>query len=102
MNDTFKEIIFYLNEKAGMNYRAASKKTQSCIHARLAEGFTIEDFKIVIDKKCAEWIGTEYEKYLRPETLFGTKFESYLNARIIPKRSNNAHIQNRVNEIDNW
>jgi len=102
LNDTFKEIIFYLNEKAGMNYRAASKKTQSCIHARLAEGFTIEDFKIVIDKKCAEWIGTEYEKYLRPETLFGTKFEGYLNARFIPKQNKSDNIRNRVNVVDNW
>lgn len=102
LNDTFKEIIFYLNEKAGMNYRAASKKTQSCIHARLAEGFTVEDFKIVIDKKCAEWIGTEYEKYLRPETLFGTKFEGYLNARFIPKQNKSDNIRNRVSVVDNW
>lgn len=64
------------------NYRASSKKTRSCIHARLEEGFQLEDFKTVINKKCIEWIGTDYEKYLRPETLFGTKFESYLNAKI--------------------
>lgn len=102
LNESFKEIIFYLNEKAGMNYKASSKKTQSCIHARLAEGFTIEDFKIVIDKKCAEWIGTEYEKYLRPETLFGTKFEGYLNARFIPKQNKADNIRNRVNVVDNW
>ena len=103
LNDTFKEIISYLNDCAGTNYKASSKKTQSCIHARLADGFAIDDFKIVIDKKCAEWIGTEYEKYLRPETLFGTKFEGYLNARINPKqRTTNAGIQNRVSDIDNW
>ena len=102
-NDTFNEIISYLNDRAGTNYKASSKKTQTCIHARLADGFTIDDFKIVIDKKCAEWIGTEYEKYLRPETLFGTKFEGYLNARINPKqRTTNAGIQNRVSDIDNW
>ena len=53
---------------------------QKHIKARLSEGFTIEDFKTVIDKKCAEWLGTDYEQYLRPQTLFGTKFESYLNA----------------------
>ena len=102
LNDTFKEIIFYLNSKAGMNYKASSKKTQSCIHARIKEGFTIDDFKTVIDKKCAEWIGTEYEKYLRPETLFGTKFEGYLNARIIARQTKSANIQNRVSNIDNW
>ena len=102
LNDTFKTIIEYLNIKAGTNYKASSKKTQTCIHARLSEGFTIDDFKCVIDKKCMEWMHTEYEKYLRPETLFGTKFEGYLNGRIIQKQSNNANIQNRVSDIDNW
>lgn len=102
LNDTFKEIILHLNTRAGTNYQASTKKTQSCIHARIKEGFTIDDFKTVIDKKCAEWIGTEYEKYLRPETLFGTKFEGYLNARIIQKQSKAANIQNRVSDIDNW
>lgn len=102
LNDTFKAIIAYLNQRAGTNYKASSKKTQSCIHARLKDGFTIEDFGTVIDKKCSEWIGTEYEKYLRPETLFGTKFEGYLNARINPKQSRKTNIQNRVSDIDNW
>ena len=101
-NDTLNQIISYLNAKAAMHYKASSKKTQTLIRARIAEGFNVDDFMIVIDKKCAEWIGTEYEKYLRPETLFGTKFEGYLNARINPKQSKAAHIQNRVNDIDNW
>lgn len=101
-HESYKAIIEYLNECAGTNYRASSKKTQSCIHARLKEGFTIEDFKIVIDKKCTEWIGTEYEKFLRPETLFGTKFEGYLNARINPKHTKSSHIQNRVSAVDSW
>ena len=74
------EIIQYLNEKAGTKYKTSSKKTQTCIHARTAEGYTVDDFKTVIDKKCREWLGTEFAKFLRPETLFGPKFESYLNA----------------------
>ena len=75
-------IVSYLNEKAGTKYKATTSKTKSAINARLSEGFTVEDFKTVIDKKCAEWIGDEkMEKYLRPETLFGTKFEGYLNAK---------------------
>ena len=45
------------------------------------EKYTVEDFYSVIDKKTAEWLNTEQEKYLRPETLFGTKFESYLNQK---------------------
>lgn len=81
-------IVDYLNQKAGTKYKATSKKTQTCIHARLEEGFTEDDFIVVIDKKCADWLGTEWEKFLRPETLFGTKFESYLNARVTPKAKN--------------
>lgn len=80
-NEIYINIVSFLNEKAGTKYKPTTGKTKSCIHARLQEGFTLEDFQIVIEKKCAEWIGTEYEKYLRPETLFGTKFESYLNAQ---------------------
>lgn len=81
-NEIYKSITSYLNEKAGTSYKASSKKTKSLIHARLSEGFTVEDFKKVIDNKCADWLGTDYAQYLRPATIFGTKFESYLNAPI--------------------
>lgn len=77
----YTSVIDYLNQKAGTNYRASSKKTRSLIHARIKEGFTLDDFKTVIDKKCAEWLGSDMAQYLRPETLFGTKFEGYLNAK---------------------
>ncbi|MEE6656974.1 conserved phage C-terminal domain-containing protein [Pediococcus acidilactici] len=83
--ETFKEIISYLNEKAGTKYRASGSKTQRLIKARFNDGFNDEDFKKVIDIKVAEWSGTDMAKYLRPETLFGTKFESYLNQQIKPK-----------------
>ena len=86
MSDSASEIIAYLNEKLGTKFKASADKTKRCIHARLEEGFTIDDFKTVIDKKCDEWLGTEMQQYLRPETLFGTKFEGYLNARIIKKQ----------------
>lgn len=75
----YKEIVEYLNQRTGCNYKASTNKTQDQIKARFNEGFTLEDFKIVIDKKTNEWYGTEMQKYLRPETLFGTKFEGYLN-----------------------
>lgn len=79
--ELYTAIISRLNEKAGTAYRATSKATQSHINARLAEGYSVEDFFKVIDKKCADWRGDpKMEKYLRPETLFGSKFESYLNA----------------------
>ena len=86
--ELYTAIVDYLNRKTGANYRATGTKTQSLIHARLAEGFTFDDFVAVIDKKCSEWLGTEWEKFLRPETLFGTKFESYLNAKVTKKQIN--------------
>ncbi len=76
----YKTIVEYLNEKAKTAYKSKTKDTQKHINARLAEGYTVDDFKTVIDKKCTEWIGTDWEKFLRPSTLFGTKFEQYLNA----------------------
>lgn len=89
----YVSIVEYLNKKAETKYRASSKKTRTCIHARIAEGFTIDDFKTVIDKKCADWIGdAKMEQYLRPETLFGTKFESYLNAKVTSKKPVNTGI----------
>ena len=81
--DTIKNIIDYLNSLIGAKYSHKSKKTQDCIKARFNEidGLTVDDFKAVIDKKYNEWKGTDMEKYLRPETLFGTKFERYLNEK---------------------
>ncbi len=81
-----EEIVSYLNEVTGSKYRASTDKTRRCILARLNEKFTVEDFKTVIDKKTLEWRGTEWEKFLRPETLFGTKFEGYLNQTITRKK----------------
>lgn len=72
-------IIEYLNLKTNKNYKHSSKATQRFIDARLHEGFTLEDFKRVIDIKSKQWLGGDMEQYLRPQTLFGTKFESYLN-----------------------
>lgn len=92
-NATCQEIIDYLNEKAQTRYKATTAKTRSLINARLSEGFVVGDFKTVIDKKCAEWKGTEFEKFLRPETLFGTKFEGYLNARQTVQKSANKNAE---------
>ena len=78
-NNIYSLVIDYLNKKANTNYRASTKNTQSIINARVKEGYTVEDFKKVIDNKSKEWLNTDFEKYLRPATLFGTKFENYLN-----------------------
>ena len=85
--EIYTRICSRLNEKAGTNYRPTSKATQRHINARLAEGFTVDDFLRVIDVKCAEWAGTDMGKYLRPETLFGSKFENYLNQQTKQQKS---------------
>ena len=85
LNNIYSSVIDYLNEKTERTgkekYSSTSTKTQKLIKARLREKYELEDFKIVIDKKCKEWLGTDMETYLRPETLFGNKFESYLKQK---------------------
>lgn len=76
----YEKIIDYLNRKTNSHYRPTSKATKRLIKARYNDGFTDADFKTVIDKKCTEWLqDANMAQYLRPETLFGTKFEAYLN-----------------------
>lgn len=84
-NKPYKVIVDYLNEKSGKSFRPAGKDTQKHINARLAEGFTVDDFKTVIDNMCSKWKGSEMDEYLRPSTLFGTKFENYLNSKATTK-----------------
>ena len=74
-----ENIISFLNSTTGSKYKVSTDKTRKLIAARLAEGFTVDDFKTVITKKAKEWQDTDMAQYLRPETLFGTKFEGYLN-----------------------
>jgi uncharacterized phage protein (TIGR02220 family) len=86
-NNIYKETIDYLNEKAKTKYRQVENNYKH-IKARINEGFSLEDLKLVIDKKCKEWIGTEFERYLTPETLFRpSNFEKYLNQNITEKKS---------------
>ena len=89
-SEEIKEVITYLNDKLGTHYRFNSAAAKH-IPARLAEGFTVDDFKVIIDKKFDEWHGTEFERYLRPATLFSpSHFEDYLN------QSNRKSVQKKV------
>lgn len=88
-NKSIHDIVGYLNLVCGTNYKDKTANTRKHISARLNEGYTFDDFALVIDKKASEWKGTTMEQYLRPDTLFGTKFESYLNQRINKPKSNN-------------
>lgn len=76
----YTEIVAALNGALGTSYRPTSKKTRQLIHARWAEGFRFPDFEAVIATMAAAWgDDPKMSAYLRPETLFGPKFESYLN-----------------------
>lgn len=77
----YDEIINYLNEKTGQHYKSTTEATRKSINGRLKEGYTVDDFKKVIDIKTSQWLkDKEMSMYLRPSTLFSpSKFESYLN-----------------------
>lgn len=74
-------VVEYLNERTGKRYRSKSVQAKH-IFARLSEGYSVDDCKTVIDNKTEEWLGTDMEKYLRIETLFGSKFDGYLNQQV--------------------
>ena len=75
------EIIEYLNLKTGSKFKPTTKPYVQAIRSRLKEGYTVDDFKTIIDKKCREWKGTKLEKYLTPKTLFApSHFDTYLNS----------------------
>lgn len=81
MDKSHFEIIEYLNLKTGSKFKPTTKPYVQAIRSRLKEGYTVDDFKTVIDKKCREWKGTKLEKYLTPKTLFApSHFDTYLNS----------------------
>lgn len=89
----YEEIVQYLNQKTGKNFKSTSKATQRHIKARFTDGFVLDDFKQVIDNKCGDWLrDRKMKEYLRPETLFGTKFESYLNSKSTTARPKGPYI----------
>jgi uncharacterized phage protein (TIGR02220 family) len=89
VNDVSKKVLDYLNDKAGTSFMY--KKTNlEIISARMSEGFVYSDFTKVIDSKVEDWKGTDWEKYIRPITLFSkTKFENYLNGAAKSKSTDN-------------
>lgn len=96
--DPTEEVIDHLNQRAGTHYKATTASTRRLIKARLKEGFTVDEIKLVIDKKCTEWLNnSNMVQYLRPETLFGNKFESYLNAKLKPQTNPNAYANTNTN-----
>jgi len=88
--DVVSEIISFLNVSTGKHFKENTNKTKILINARLKDGFTIDDFKSVIEIKCSQWMyDKKMNSFLRPETLFGTKFESYLNEKTLDSSEDN-------------
>ena len=99
--DKTKTIVDYLNKKTDSHYKATTPKTKQLVQARLKEGFSVDDFKTVIDKKTATWLNdNKMNKYLRPLTLFGTKFEDYLNEKVKGQPDkNDPYYTERINPM---
>ena len=102
----YEKIVNRLNELSGASYWHDSKNTRSLIKARFNEGFTENDFMIVIEKMCYLW-NKEPKKgekdmrlYLRPSTLFGNKFEQYLNMNVQPKEITTGDLVNQFDYSD--
>ena len=93
-------IIEYLNKKANKNFRTDTDKTIQVIKARLKEGFSIDDIKRVIDIKVKDWLHKDdMNVFLRPETLFGNKFEGYLNSK--PNKTGSHNQGSALNKATN-
>jgi uncharacterized phage protein (TIGR02220 family) len=76
---TINDTVNYLNSVAGTKYSHADPYVIDALYILIKEGYGYDDFKLVIDKKWSDWKGTEYQQYVRPETLFGKKFKKYLH-----------------------
>lgn len=99
----YKEVIEYLNEKAGKNFNHKAKGNKKFISARYNEGNSLEDFKYVIDVKVADWLNDKHMKtYLKPETLFNsTNFEKYKNETIEEINERKQYWENKPNKNNN-
>lgn len=101
-DNIYNRVITRLNEKAFKNFKPTTAKTKTSIDARLREGFVEEDFYKVIDTKCNEWLNNnEMNKFLRPETLFGNKFESYLNQSTSKQMPTKSSVNNPIENPQN-
>lgn len=98
-NEVYEDIVNFLNEATGKNYKTNSVINRKFITQRLNDGFTIEDFRQVIAVKSTNWLGGKMEQFLRPETLFSNKFEAYLNENVVSNmpKSNLKNTYDQVN-----
>ena len=86
--ELIENIIDYLNEKTNKRFTAKNKQTIRFINARIKDGYNENNFRKVIEIKSAKWLNSSMEDYLRPQTLFSGKMESYLNEKNNKKKTN--------------
>jgi uncharacterized phage protein (TIGR02220 family) len=98
-NEIYEEIIDCLNQLTGKNYKNNSVINRKFITSRLNDGFTVDDFKRVIEVKSINWLGSKMEQFLRPETLFSNKFESYLNENVV-SNTPNSNLKNTYDQVN--
>ena len=98
-NEVYEDIVNFLNQATGKNYKTNSVINRKFITQRLNDGFTLEDFKQVISVKSTNWLGSKMEQFLRPETLFSNKFESYLNENIV-SNTPNSNLKNTYDQVN--
>lgn len=98
-NEVYEDIINFLNQATGKKYKTTSVINRKFITQRLNDGFDIDDFKQVISVKSTNWLGSKMEQFLRPETLFSNKFESYLNENIV-SNAPNSNLKNTYDQVN--
>jgi len=97
-DELIDQVVNYLNEKTGKDFKATTKQTVSLIKARARDGSSFDDFKKVIDTKTNQWLSNpDMNRYLRPQTLFGNKFEAY---REEYSNNNGFNNSNEINKYD--
>ncbi|MED0963826.1 phage replisome organizer N-terminal domain-containing protein [Bacillus paramycoides] len=100
----YQKILNYLNEKADKNFNHKAESHRKLIRARWNEGYTVENFKTVIDNKVSQWLGKfdrdnkPFDQYLRPSTLFAQKhFDNYLNETVNNSQTNHQQYGSHIN-----
>lgn len=99
-----KDVLNYLNQVCSTNYKSTTNSHINNINARLSEGYTVDECKLVIDDRFARWgRNAQYAGYLRPQTLFAvSKFPGYLSAAKVVKKPDSKSIGSKFGKPEGW
>ena len=96
-----EKVIQKLKEVKGQVSEPDCRIARILILQLVAQGFGVDDFILVIEKKAAQWRGTKYEQFIRPQTLFGAKFQIYLHERAVERISTIEKLSRAVEQSKN-